>query len=336
MSDEQTRIDPDEAWLEQVRCFREDVPGATPEQASAARASLGLDDRRRRRGRRATTTVAAVAGLGMAAAAVGFVVMDRSGEAIGPAAGTSSSTTSVTSDDATEAVQVLADGRVQVTLPDGSDALSAEKIDTELRDKDIPIQLMPDGQLMQPGDWQMLWFTHVGYPEGWPDQGWEQAYVDGDPDFPGSSVDVEYADSSQDEAVSVTFPETPEHLVVFQFHDADATNAVPATSAMNPYPESSPLHCLSMHDEPLSEVAAKLADIDIDVTYSLPVIPKEGDVYWTHLTQAEAEADTEHKVSEVIQRNSGELEVYFTTKDDMDFMDDEMRESFEESCPDPR
>lgn len=325
---------PGEAWLDEFRGFREDVGEPSPEQVTAARNALGIDAAPRPRRLRPVAVVAAVAGLGMAAAAVGFVVVDRTEQAEGPAA-SSSVASSTSSSVAGDAVEVLDDGRVRITLPDGGARLSEKEIDAELQRKSIPIQLQEDAQLMQPGDYQLLWFTHVGYPDGWPTEGWDEEDVDGDPDFSRGEVDVEYADASKVEAVSVTFPEVPEHLVVFQFHDEHAANA-DKKPTMNPYPEGSPLHCLAMHDEPLSEVAAKLADIDIDVTYSLPVIPKEGDVYWTHLTQAEAEADTEHKVSEVIQRSSGELEVYFTTKDDMDFMDDEMREGFEEACPNPR
>ena len=52
--------------------------------------------------------------------------------------------------------------------------------------------------------------------------------------------------------------------------------------------------------------------------------------------QAQAEADTTMKVSEVMQRSSTRVEVYFWTKDNKDFEPQEMKDAFAQRCPDPR
>lgn len=322
---------PGDAWLDEVRGFREDVGEPSAEQVAAARRSLGIDVTAKPRRLRPVAVVAAVAGLGMAAAAVGFVVVDRTEQAEGSAASSSvgSSTSSAASRGAAGGVEVLADGRVQITVPDTPGQPELAALNAKLEQSKVPVALTANAQAMQEGDWQTLWATQVGHP------GEGDTLSPGTPDFADRLIDVEYADSSKAEIDTITLPETPTHYVTFDFYDPDAWNA-DATPNMNPYPSDSPLHCLAMHDEPLSEVAAKLGETDLDVTYSLPVIPDEGEEYWTHLTQAEAEADTEHKVSEVIQRSSGEIEVYFTTKDDRDFLTAEERDAFEEACPNPR
>ena len=100
-----------------------------------------------------------------------------------------------------------------------------------------------------------------------------------------------------------------------------------------PFSPGGALHCMALHDEPLGEVAKKLAKTDLTVTYTLPDPDTETS---SRISQAEAEADTANKVSEVIDRGGGRIEVYFWDKDNMDFMSEDMVEKFEKECPDPR
>lgn len=101
------------------------------------------------------------------------------------------------------------------------------------------------------------------------------------------------------------------------------------------FAEGGALHCMALHDEPLGEVARKLAKTDLQVVYSLPETESASgaEERWT---QAQAEADTTMKVSEVMQRSSTRVEVYFWTKDNKDFEPQEMKDAFAQRCPDPR
>ena len=92
---------------------------------------------------------------------------------------------------------------------------------------------------------------------------------------------------------------------------------------------------MALHDEPLGEVARKLATTDLKVVYTLPETDSASGKR-ERWTQARAAADTTMKVSEVMERDSSTIEVYFWSKDNPDFQPQLLKDDFDRRCPAPR
>lgn len=112
-----------------------------------------------------------------------------------------------------------------------------------------------------------------------------------------------------------------------------ATPVVPAPEGL--FAEGQPLHCMALNDEPLGEVARKLATTDLKVVYTLPETDSASGKR-ERWTQARAAADTTMKVSEVMERDSSTIEVYFWSKDNPDFQPQLLKDDFDRRCPTPR